>query len=1326
MLARPKLVDGTSARNYFENDTYYINNEFEQGFFYGKLKDELGLKEFNLKDFDAILKAEHPKTKESFLKLAQKDLDKYGQRKRAACDLTFATGKDVSICYESADEKGKAEIREAFTKSINVALDFAEANYSFAKDRDSKCGAKAQSKMLFTRFDHSESRNNDMHLHQHVLAMNFVQDENGNWKSIEFNQIMNNHHLIGQIQRNEFAKELQKLGYEVEVTDAKNGFFKLKNVDRELVEKFSTRAQNIKDEMAKSGQKSYKASHTAQKQTAKWKDKNKDRLAIQEENIQRLIDAGADLESIQHKNENLHVREMKPQGAARIAFHDITDKKSVFKREDILKHALKLSLTTNVTLEAIEKEFVQFDDLIKLDENQYTTKEIIEKEVYIFSKNDAQNFKITDKQNIINVSIQDFEKKNNFTLKQAQDDLVQTILTSNKQFIVAQGVAGSGKSTSLEIVREVSEKTNRRIIAIAPTGTATENLAKEAGIQENYTVAKFLKENGSDIKDALVIVDEAGMMGLRDTYELLRLAEQNNLKIVFSGDKNQKKSIAQGDIFTAMQRQGFKTINLTEGNRQKSEIMREAVASILDRDIATGLNILKDTTREIQDPNERLETAKAEYLKDKDNSLLITTTNSDRRTLNQMIREELISNGNVIDSHEFNTREMPSMSELEKRSALYYQENEKVFLSKNIGSISAGREAVVKKVDIESNMLTIEHVGKNKTFTEIVDLTEDGEKLNLFKEAKAEFGIGDLVIAKKNDTKLGISNGQIGKITAINEEQITLSINDKEVQFTTKQYPYVQHAYAITDFASQGKTTDKVIAVANSQCASFNDFYTQLTRARYEAHIITDDLQELQRRAKQDSVKLNASEILKALEKQEQKPNKREELLTMKREIKRLNAVEFNLLAKRTKDELRLTDPRGVLDALGIEHKSKNNRYEFKIRNEKTASANMYIGKNGEWKYKDFAGGNGTIENLVMEASGSNYKEALEYAIAHSGVTDYVRERLHELNGGLRAKQPSLSIEVKRQENRKKLEAETTSKVTGTADVFTYKPAVEYLKLRGIEKIPPEFKIINGEYTNAKGEIKRAFGVGVMTEGGGADIHFLRKLGNLKTMSLGNKNISYFKSETPTKKVAVFESKMDYASAYQNTDFSNTDVVIANSTGNVHKASEAIKDKYKSVVFYNQNDQAGKDFVANVAEKANIQKYSYIEYQTDEEKLDINDLLSKGVNIAQRVRTYQKTKEQRMELTIFQQAVQAVKNKDEQAKVLFGEERVATAKECVGFFKEKAEMINDVTDEEVKSESIFEKIKVVVKNGYRMTKEWLNKFEQDEKIQMENSHENER
>lgn len=1324
MLARPKLVNGTSARNYFDNDTYYINNEFEQGSFYGKLKDELGLKEFNLDDFDAVLRAEHPITKEPLLKLTSKDLDENGERKRAACDLTFAGGKDISIEYESSNDETKAQIREAFAKSINKALDFVEANYSYAKDRESIQGHKAQSKMLFTRFDHSESRNNDMHLHQHVLAMNFVKDENGEWKSIEFNQIMNNHQLIGQIQRNEFANELQKLGYEVEVTDAKNGFFKLKNVDRDLIDKFSTRSQDIKEEMLNSGQTSYKATHTAQKQTAKWKDKNKDRLAIQEENIQRLMDAGADLEKIHTKNSNLHVRDVSSKEIIKIAFEDITDKKSVFKREDILKHALKVALTTNVTLEAIEKEFMEFDDVFQLDENQFTTKEILEKEVYIFSKNNHENFSITDNSELIETAIQNFETKKNFILKQGQRELAHTILTSNKQFIIAQGVAGAGKSTSLEIVREIAEKTNRRIIALAPTGTATQNLVKEAGIKESYTVAKFLQENRADIKDALIIVDEAGMMGLRDTYALLKIAEENNLKIVFSGDKNQKKSIQQGDIFAGMQRQGFKTVNLTEGNRQKTELMREAVKSILDRDIITGLEILKDTTLEIKDSNVRLQKAQEEYFKDKDNSLLITTTNSDRKALNRSIRAKLIKDGVITESQEFDTREMPTISALEKRSAIYYQKDEKVFLSKNIGSISAGREATIKDIDIDSNTITIEHKGKNKTFIETVFLTEDGEKLNLYKDLKAEFGIGDQIIAKKNDTKLGLQNGEIGKITAIKDDKITLSINDKEVTFSTTQYPYIQHAYAITDFASQGKTTNKIIAVANSQCASFNDFYTQITRAKYEAYIITDDLEELQKRAKQDSLKLNASELLKEIEKQKNQ----EKELPMRREIKQLDVDEFNTLSQKTKDELKLTAPKSVLDALGVDYKIKNNRYVFKVRTENSASANMYIDTDGEWKYNDFGGNNGTIENLVMDITNISYKEALEYAITHSEVHDYVREKLDELNGFKTKLKSASNLEILRQENLSKVDAQINSKVTGIKEIASYIPAVEYLKSRGIYKIPPQFKMITGEYVNSQDEVKKAFGIGIEVIGSGADIHFLKKLGNLKTMSLGKKDISYFKSESLSNKLAIFESKMDYASAYQHIDFSNTDVIIANSTSNAHKVVEKIKDKYESVAFYQQNDHAGKDFVKYIINNANLKEYSYIKYQPNEEKIDINDLLLRGINIVERVKAYKEKfiqKEQKaVELTLFQQAIKAIENKEENAEMLYGKERTSQAKEIIEFFAQNVENLGGIQAQEIPNKNIFGKIKSVIEEGIKITREWLESMKNHEREQTK-EHENE-
>lgn len=1215
LLARPKIVSASGARNYFENDTYFINNEFEQGSFYGGLKNELGLSEFNLKDFDAVLNGRHAQSGEQLIKLSKKDLDEAGDRKRAACDLTFAADKSISILYEVSDENVKAQIRAAFTESISEALDFAEANYSNSKSRDNLQGVQAESKMLFTRFDHSESRNNDMHLHQHCLAINMIQDKDGNWKSVEFNQIMMNHQLIGQIQRNSFAQKLQKLGYEVEITNAKVGSFSLKSINKELRDQFSTRSDDIKKEMEASGQTSYKATHTAQKQTAKWKDKNKDRLGIQEVNIERLKEAGADLDLIKSQNPDLEIRKMSAKEAVAIAIEDITDKKSVFTREDILKHSLKVSLTTDVSLADIQNEFENYSELVTIDksQNHYTTIEVLQKEEYIFSKKELKNFSITGDKEQIEEAIKAFETEKGFELKDGQNNLAHTILTSDSQFIVAQGVAGSGKSTSLEIVKNVAEANDIKVIALAPTGTATDNLAKEAGIKESFTVAKFIQSSGANIKDAVVIIDEAGMLGLRDTHELMKIAEANNLKLVFSGDQNQKKSIEQGDVFLGMQRQGFKTVRLDEGNRQKNDLMRTAVKNILDKDISAALEILKDTTKEITNNEERLKNAQEEYLKDRDNSLLITTTNADRRALNSSIRSFLVESGEITESQTFETRETPSMSNLEKRSAIYYQQGEKVYLSKNIGSISAGREAKIINVDIDKNTLSVEHTFRDKTFVETVDLSKQGNSLNLFKETKAELGVGDQIIMKKNDTKLGLKNGQIGKITAIKEDEITVKFDKSEKTFSVKNYKYIAHAYAITDFASQGKTTDKVIAVANSQAASFNDFYTQITRAKNEAHIITDDLEELKKRAARDSQKLNASEMLKAAQR------KPEEMIPMRREIKTLESSEFNELASKTKQELKLTDPVKVLDSLNIDYQVKNGRYEFKVRDENTASANIYIDAKGEYKYKDFGGNNGTIENLVMDMTNSTYKEALEFAIAHSGVRNHVQERLDYLNGRNHNYNPSVNLETKKQENIAKVEAQINSKVTEIKEIGNYKPAIEYLASRGIHKIPKEFQMVTGSYTNKDGEVKKAFGIGIQSVGGGADIHFMKQLGSLKTMNFGEKNISHFKSQEPSKNLCVFESKMDYAAAYQNRDFSNTDVLIANSTANHLKISEAIiSNGYTSIEFYNQNDKPGIEFVKNVVAAAEIKKFEYIKYKKSEAGQDINDLHKNGVNIEER------------------------------------------------------------------------------------------------------------
>lgn len=878
MLARPKITTTSAARNYFEMDTYYLNNEFEQGSFYGKLKDEFGLGEFNLKDFDALLSARYPKTGKQLLKLKTKDVDQNGDRIKAACDLTFAADKSVSILYEILDEKGKEQIRQAFSRSVAKALDFTEANYATIKSRNDRNGKIGNGKMIFVRFDHSESRNNDMHLHQHALAINMTQDHQGNWRSMEYHDIMINHQLIGQIQRNAFATELQTLGYEIEITDPRHGTFALKNVDKELRQAFSTRSNDIKNEMKASEQISYKATHIAQKQTAQWKDKNKDRAAIQVENIEKLKAYGADIEVIKTTNHAQNIQTLNAQQVVDIAIIDLTDKQSVFGQEDVLKYALKLSLGAKgevqeiqsgtapkgLSIKEIQAAFRKYEALITIDaaKNQYTTQEIMKKEREIFSQQANKIFTVTQSKVTIEAAIKTFEKEKGFSLTDGQNKLVHTVLSSDKQFIIAQGVAGAGKSISLEIVRNLCHNQNRQIVAIAPTGTATDNLSKEANITESFTAAKFLQENGNGIKDAILIVDEAGMLGLRDTYALMEIAIKNNCKVIFSGDTNQKKSISQGDIFQGMQRAGFETIKLDEGNRQKTALLKKTIRQVLDKDLISALNTLENTTREIRNLHTRRDAVLEEYLKDRHNSLLITSTNADRQELNDAIRKHLVEQGEVTSSKEFDTRDIPTILELEKRSSLFYNEGQKVYLSKNIGVISAGREATVTAVNTTINSITLEFVTPTgKTITEEVNLSSRGTDLNQFTETRKAFGIGDQIITKKNDAKFGLKNGWIGTIADINGDTLTVQFEKEKKEVSLSKYRYIQHAYAITDFASQGKTTDKVIVVVDSRTASFNDFYTQITRAKYEAHIFTDNLEELRYRAEQDSIKLNATEI---------------------------------------------------------------------------------------------------------------------------------------------------------------------------------------------------------------------------------------------------------------------------------------------------------------------------------------------------------------------------------------------------------------------------------------------------------------------------------
>lgn len=360
---------------------------------------------------------------------------------------------------------------------------------------------------------------------------------------------------------------------------------------------------------------------------------------------------------------------------------------------------------------------------------------------------------------------------------------------------------------------------------------------------------------------------------------------------------------------------------------------------------------------------------------------------------------------------------------------------------------------------------------------------------------------------------------------------------------------------------------------------------------------------------------------------------------------------ELERLRSMTAEELHTTNPEAVLQSLHLDYSFNNGRYIFKTREERTASANMYIGKTGEWKYKDFGGNNGTIENVVMDMTGMSLKDATVYSIDKLGTRDYVQERLNGLKDGVAIKQ-SIELSQAHIERIEKIkqsnlniarETSSLSRVLSIKEIDTTDiQSLNFLRARGVENlpIPKGFYRIEGEVTTAEGKSFTNVGVGVLVGNidnidigkldlstVGADIHLFDKVvlrdgKTLKTQSFGVKDITIINDKPDTKSVAVFESKMDYlVAADRGIIGDGTTIIIANGTGNYHKVAAELKENQsdKNVQCFNQNDIAGSVFITSIIEEAGIEKFDYINYTASEAGKDINDLVMSSVSIADRI-----------------------------------------------------------------------------------------------------------
>jgi len=671
--------------------------------------------------------------------------------------------------------------------------------------------------------------------------MNITQRPDGQWRALSNEEIFNNKMLIGQIYRNELAKNLKELGYSIQ-SDNK-GLFEIEGIDKKLIDHFSQRSEQIQQKVQELKESGLYPNANEQKLReiaalgSRVAKKDVDMNTVRESWNERLREQGYTKEQVQDsikkaaeqtKQAEQNRTELKQseydtiRQAARIQ----TEQESTFTKEDVLKTAGKLSIG-DYRISDMERAFhgLNKDKEIKqLDKNVYTTAEMLKIEHSIVKavQNGHDSVQPISTKEYVEQGIKAFEQSRGFAMTQGQKKAVEHILTSKDRFLGIQGDAGTGKTTMLASVREQLEKAGYDVKGLGFTGKAAAEVEQQAGIK-SQTIDSFLHQDKSEVQSGkeIWIVDEASMLGSQKMHELVKAAERADARVVFIGDTKQLQAVEAGRMFGKLQENGdLKTVRMSEVTRQQDQSYKEISETLANRKIDRAFDKLEKQNRvaDISDRHERLNAIVKDYTgRDYKNTIIVTPRNADRNELNQLIRDDLKQQGKLDKKeHTFTVRESKNLNPTDKHFAQSYEVGDRIVANK-AGMIGrAGAEGKVVAVDQQSHKITVQ----TKDLSEHrIDLKKDGQHLAVYQEKQQQFSQGEKVVFLKNDRSLNVKNGQIGEIKSIEKDGRAVikmeSGQEKKINIRS-QYNYIDHGYAVTDYKSQGQTSKDVIYHADT------------------------------------------------------------------------------------------------------------------------------------------------------------------------------------------------------------------------------------------------------------------------------------------------------------------------------------------------------------------------------------------------------------------------------------------------------------------------------------------------------------------------------
>ena len=902
------VASAAQGVSYYERDGYYAKDDAahrEASAWFGKGAAALGLEGTVDPDlFTDILAGEVPDG--SGLRLGRRNREGEIEH-RPGRDLTFSAPKSVSLAALIGGDERIAGVHDA---AVRKALAWIEANAAETRMMDPELGRMVRTggqSIVAATFMHEVSRNLDPQLHTHAVIANMVQGQDGGlprsggtprsgkWRTMANEKLYESKMLIGALYRAELARGLEELGYAIEKTHA-DGRFEIAGVARPVIDAYSTRRAEIEAAMAAQGLGDPAANQRVAERAALMTRSHKrevDKEALHQTWRRQASELGfdgpgmvAEARHWQWAYEGLpgtpggRDREVEPGAtvnadrAATWAVEHLSEREAVFARTDLLTATLAWS-PGKVTIgegEAAVQRMEKAGTLHAartevLGDALTTDKALIDETetIALMERGQGRSKPVMRKWVVVPLL-------HNGRLTEGQRDAVTTILSSKDRVVGVQGYAGTGKTAMLDRARALAEKSGWRMVGLAPSASAAATLGSEAGIRSE-TLQRFLARNAgvaegrlkpgaerrmrASFRKMVLVVDEGSLASTVQARDLLRIADRLRIpRVVLVGDEKQLDAVDAGKPFAQLQRAGMKTVVMDEILRQKDPALKEAVRASLAGDVRAAFGKLGENVAEVKADN-LAGAAAARWLRlspeERENTGLMAPSHVMRQTVNGHIRERLaregVTHGPALEgqrlvSHGYTTAE--------KMQAANYAPGDIVAFHRAYKSLG------VEKGD-ERRVL-----GSGEPGVVVLEGSRDEAipwrprqvgalrgAVEVYRVEPMELRAGDRIRWTRNESDLGLMNSHAAEVTAVRGDRVSFLLEDGrklELGGSHPQLRHIDHAWASTVHAFQGRTVDNVIAVMEANhphLTTQKSFYVEISRARHRAELVTDDAKAL-------------------------------------------------------------------------------------------------------------------------------------------------------------------------------------------------------------------------------------------------------------------------------------------------------------------------------------------------------------------------------------------------------------------------------------------------------------------------------------------------